>query len=842
MREGMDKTIGSLYEKLLSFMPVLARCAGYWAIALSLLCAGHASARTLTVDTVWSGEVSMQEDILVPAGVVLTILPGTKIKVSRAESTKTDPEYISPLTELTVRGSLLVSGSEAAPVEFAGEPGAVAGSWGGVLVDGGDAVISHCIIQSAENAVQVFSGSVELTSSVLMNNRYALVAQGSGSRVISSGSSIRENDYGVSLFDGAIITEKDSQVTSNRKRDRNEWNGRLKVPAAAYPSPASRNVTREYRDEVLKGENVWSGRITVTGEIRIPEGSRLIIMPDTIVEFRRRDTNGDGIGESGLLVQGVIVAKGTRERPIFFRSAEKNPRTGDWDAINLMNSDGIRNLLEYCQFEDAYRGLHFHFANVAVTDSVFINSYRGIQFQESRVQISRNRFYANKSAVQGRNSEIVFDNNVVSANLRGVNIFRSTLSAAGNRFSANAIDGLRVRDAAALVEHNLFHANRFGLMAQDSQFGRYVANVVSGNAELGFSLKNLDNLEIADNYFAANGSNGISLQDVNALITGNSFLDNRERGIGIISFDGIIKGNNFASNGLYALELEGSGPVSAPDNWWGVETPGDVIYDGKDLTGRGVVDAALLAKAPLPYVWPLSDVPVDTLWRGELVAKETLTVPAGITLGIAPGTKVLMGAEVSLLINGKLSAKGESGRRIIFTALGTLNPGAWGEVLLERSTDSVVEFCDFTGATWGIHSHFTNLAISESRFENNYGGFRFRSGPVSISNSIFKGNEIGIRSFRGVATISGNEITGNGIGIFVREKGGGLDIRNNNLAGNTGYALRIGDFNDEDVMAPRNWWGGNPESFIFDARQEEGIGFVNFDPPLADKPLAGTKE
>jgi hypothetical protein len=560
-------------------------------------------------------------------------------------------------------------------------------------------------------------------------------------------------------------------------------------------------------------------------------------MPGTVVEFGKRDTNGDGIGENGLLIQGVLIAKGSRSNPIFFRSSEKSPGIGNWDSINIMNSDGVQNLIEYCQIEDAYRGLHFHFSNVLVNRSIFKNSYRGIQFQESQVELRNNRFYGNKSAVQGRDSQVVFTGNFVKENLRGVNIFRTSFTATGNRFSGNAIDGLRVRDSGALIDKNIFDSNRYGLMAQDAFYGRYASNLVSSNAELGFSLKNLDNLEISGNYFTENGTNGISLQEVNALIKGNSFTDNRERGLGIISFEGTITDNNFSSNGLYAIDLESQGNVSAPENWWGGEPPEKVIYDGADFKGRGVVDTKNQRITPAPFDWPLTQIPVSLLWRGDVIAKESLVVPAGVTLSIAAGTKVFLGANVSFLVRGKLLAKGVVGKRISFAPLGTPRPGYWGEILLERATDSVVAYCDFEGANWALHSHFTNLEVFDSRFKNNYGGLRFRSGPLKISRSLFRGNEIGIRSYRGIAQIANNEITGNYVGIFVREKGAGLDISNNDLSGNESYAIRIGDFNDEDVKASSNWWGEvDPGAFIFDARQEEGVGFVRFEPVLKAKP------
>src|SRR5512138_1806196 len=80
-------------------------------IVLSLLLPSFAVAGVITTDTVWQGDVTLQDDILVPAGVTLTIRPGTIVRVASAESTKTDPEFLTPLTEITVRGTLKVDGT-----------------------------------------------------------------------------------------------------------------------------------------------------------------------------------------------------------------------------------------------------------------------------------------------------------------------------------------------------------------------------------------------------------------------------------------------------------------------------------------------------------------------------------------------------------------------------------------------------------------------------------------------------------------------------------------------------------------------------------------------------------
>ena len=72
-------------------------------LIIFLLMPLQAGAVVLGKDTVWDGEVDIHEDIVVPRGVTLTVQPGTAIRIWPAESTKTDPEYLSHMTEITVR-------------------------------------------------------------------------------------------------------------------------------------------------------------------------------------------------------------------------------------------------------------------------------------------------------------------------------------------------------------------------------------------------------------------------------------------------------------------------------------------------------------------------------------------------------------------------------------------------------------------------------------------------------------------------------------------------------------------------------------------------------------------
>jgi len=801
----------------------------FLSMLLLLLVATFAHAGVLTADTVWRGNVVISEDVLVPAGVTLTVAAGARVTVSAAENTKTDPEYLSPLNEITVRGTLKVEGSIQSPVEFAAA-GGKPGGWAGVIIDGGSASITACRITDADTAVHLLGGTLHLEKAILTGNRYGLVAQGNRATARLTGSRITDNDYGMFVLSGADVSRQQTVVEGNRKRDLYERQAKPATAAKAYTA-ATLPLAREYADEVAVGETVWQGRIRVNGIVRVPEGGRLVILPGTIVEFSRKDTNGDGIGENGLLIQGRLLAKGTAEAPIFFRSAEKRPGAGDWDAINIMNSDGSQNLIEYCQIEDAYRGAHFHFSNLHVNNAVFRNNYRGIQFQESAVEVRDSWLYGNRSGIQGRDSTIAFTDNHVSDNYDGANFFRVHLTAGNNRFFRNRKEGLRLRESTVDLTGNLMDGNRFGLMVADTYQGRFSRNVISGNIEVGISLKNVDNLEVSGNFLTNNGFNGMNIQETRATVSGNLFAGNGERGIGILSFSGLLSNNNFSSNGLYAVEYEGTDDLAAPDNWWGSALPEQVIGDRRVDPKRGRLGYATASSVPHQITWPLREVSDDAFWYGAVRVDSTVTVPKGSSLAIAPGTKVLFKKDAGLIVRGMLIAEGKRDRRIVFTAQEPAGDSSWDEIILEYAEGSRIAYCLFEYATWGLHVHFTPLTVTNNMFRGNHGGMRFRSGPVQIVRSIFTGNNIGIRAYRGNALIRENLITDNETGIFVREKGGGLTITTNNLAANRGYGIRVGDFNDEDVSAQENWWGGgDPAQYLFDGRTEPGIGKILYEP------------
>jgi hypothetical protein len=791
----------------------------------------------LLEDTVWEGEVLVEENIVIPQGITLTVRPNTRVSVSPADGTKTDPEYMSSLTEITVRGTLRIQGEDGGPIVFRlNAQEGLDETWAGIIIDGGTAHIRSCTIRDAETGIWILDGELNVHGSTLVSNRYGLVAQREKTSVTITDTAITGNEYGLLALDGAVITRNDSRVTDNLKLDvQSQPSAESAFQPPSYEASSDRSP-REITDEVLQGDTIWEGRILVNGRPRVPVDSRLIILPGTIVEFGKKDTNGDGIGENGLMLQGVLIAKGTADQPILFRSAEKDRRKGDWDAVNIINSDGARNIIEYIQFEDAYRGLHFHFSNAVVQHCVFRHNYRGVQFQESTVELRGNFFYANTSGIQARDSEIVFIGNQLQQNVFGANFLRAHLTIEDNRFGGNLDFGLKVREGFPSVKGNIFHHNRFGLMFSDTTYGMVAGNLMLKNSEAGVSVRSGTNLEISGNFIQGNGLSGIAVRDTAAVIKDNHISENGERGIGLISFVGPITHNTIVNNRLYAIAAEDENDVTAPSNFYGQDDVEPLIFDRLDEPGRGRIEYAPVAAEPYPFTWPTEKISLDVSWYGKISVPKTVFVPAGASLAIRPGSTILFAGGADLDVRGRLQALGTNDQRIRFTAAEGRQPETWGEVRVEYADGSRFANCDFEYATWGIHSHFTPLTVTGCSFTKNGGGLRFRSGPLLIKNSLFSDNGIGIRAYRGKAEITDNSITRNDKGIFVREQGGGLLIKNNNIFANRDYNIWVGDFNLEDIDATGNWWGTeDPVETFFDARREPGIGTVHYEPVLSER-------
>ncbi len=170
-------------------------------------------------DTLWEGYVTINDDILVPAGVTLTIKEGCTIYVKQKTLSRVSPQFISEKTEIHILGSLLVNGTPEKRTVFLGKQK----EWAGIILRNGASLnMSYANIQGAETALYVLGGEAELNNVKFTGNRAGIIVQGSGS-VLAKRSWFIKNDKALAVFGGKLRLE-DSLVEHNTEMG--VWRGK----------------------------------------------------------------------------------------------------------------------------------------------------------------------------------------------------------------------------------------------------------------------------------------------------------------------------------------------------------------------------------------------------------------------------------------------------------------------------------------------------------------------------------------------------------------------------------------------------------------------------------------
>lgn len=260
----------------------------------------------------------------------------------------------------------------------------------------------------------------------------------------------------------------------------------------------------------LTENEVWDGRIHVTGTVIVPDGVTLTIRAGTIVGFEPSDNPIE------LVVQGELYAEGAPDRMIVFGSLGKQsaaktetdpkstvsqtltrdaikqqitmptesstqamttepPKAGDWLGITI-EAQSPNSRLTYCRIQHATTAIFCGTDSVQIERCLFSENKIGVLCDNTNPTISANEFNRNGSGAQ----------------------FRGT--------------------AAPEVEYNEFNANRFGLVCEDDSSPRIQHNNIRSNYEYAIICYSTASPEII--------SNNITLNSGWAVYDGGRLRDN----------------------------------------------------------------------------------------------------------------------------------------------------------------------------------------------------------------------------------------------------------------------------------------------------------------------------
>jgi len=181
---------------------------------------------------------------------------------------------------------------------------------------------------------------------------------------------------------------------------------------------------RVLNHETIVVDTVWEGSLLIDGPVHIAKGATLTILPGTDIAFARHDADADGLGDGTLVVEGRLLAAGTRDQPIRFRSAEVQPRPGDWLEIRVDFSKEV--LLRYCEIRDSAYTLHAHFTHGMMTDSHVHGNIDGCRLGESTFTFRNNLFEDNLGkGINFRNATVEVERNIIRGNGSGIFLFET---------------------------------------------------------------------------------------------------------------------------------------------------------------------------------------------------------------------------------------------------------------------------------------------------------------------------------------------------------------------------------------------------------------------------------
>jgi parallel beta-helix repeat protein len=540
-------------------------------------------------------------DVTVNSGATLTITKGVKV-IFLADNDDVMSGDMTYDSELIVKGSISVQGTEAEPVTFTtSETVGRAGQWGGIKLEG-------------------TSASGEFKHAVVEYSSYGIYFAGISNRTVKIEESvIRYNsDYGIRAGrnasgnnnDNAKISVTNSQIVDNFRHGihaGNEDYGNWEIKGCSILRNGEYGIYlgRSYKQVIennIINENKYGCELRY---ISHRSSATRIVMGNEISKNKSwgltcRDVSGDRSWTYDNYVEKI------NDNKINFNGGH-GVRLYDWHRakMEVKNNEIKSNKGDGFSFNDTLDTSLIFEDNVIENNEgqgVYFSRIYGNVLIQNNV-IKKNYYsglYVGKDNDQDRSDEIVIKNNVVSENKQGNDTRDDNGITLYYRSSATAkITGNTVEDGGG---YGIKVENNSTLTSTQVE-----SNTVKGNTKAGLRVYGRLLPSVKGNTFDGNG-NGLELiyTDLNASgefeVSGNAIRNSGGYGVRIEQYaQPTITGNDLDGSGGYTIDNQTSKGINAKNNWWGAAitlemTTGDnpknliKVYDSYDDSNMGFVN------------------------------------------------------------------------------------------------------------------------------------------------------------------------------------------------------------------------------------------------------------
>jgi len=276
------------------------------------------------------------------------------------------------------------------------------------------------------------------------------------------------------------------------------------------------------------GETVWQGDMTISETVRVPQGSRLVIRPGTVVRVTDPTVQLD--------ISGVLVAGGTATASVRFVSPK------GWQGISFVEAEQ-GSMFSAVQFADAETAISSIATDFKVVDSVFRDCGSAIKLlRESAPQITGNRF---------ENNDMAVDNEMKSAPTILNNLFT------GHRKTAI----LASHNSRGRIAGNRFEKNEQGIGLLQTYPDEIANNTFVDNRVALYCNQTKNSPRITGNHFERNEMALVNYSFAYPAIEDNTFLDNKMAIRNDQYGSAMIQHNLFRGNGTAIYNNRKSNPV-----------------------------------------------------------------------------------------------------------------------------------------------------------------------------------------------------------------------------------------------------------------------------------------